>query len=639
MSEIFAYRRLSSLSKNLLKNSSFENGEVEPDSWIKFPPSLPGVTYTWDETTAHTGSRSVSVESDSSGFGMWRQVVSISPGTFYILSGYVKFDRIMPPGYCNLQLVMRNAEGKIVRLVDFPAHTGKREFAYDFPRELMIRAPEDAASAEINLFLKGPGKAWFDDIFFGPAPTGDITGTVTANGVPLEGAEVFIWDGSKDPLFKATTDEMGRYTIKNVPAASPRYILLARKDGYKTKPVGNVGCYGEFLRGENYGKLSTSKVTVVDFELDLGRDPVDDLRVKFGSLALVRNIPSLFMPRDAVIDVDAYPESVKPYLQPDECSDPNHPAVKELAKKILESLPPERRNNAYDVAYAVYVWVSKNIEHDGVYGAGPREDRILRVREEFKDITSGIWQTVTGEGWCWGRSFLDWGFKPHETLFERGVICAEHAWLDVALLRALGIPARAAIGANQFWLQSPSGEGHWFNMSTTAGRTGYRERGTLAMGFGTGPWPDFFSVSIKPLIHEDWNSKNRLMWRERHPWREVYEGTPSGLEQAVKDLEHFKLTGEAPHRIPPPPNLPSQYLIHYSDLTINLFNIGDQRSLDVRFPFISESETHTYAGHEAYWTNHPECVTRTWIEEVTNPPVEGKERWFHIEFDLTSLFG
>jgi len=79
------------------------------------------------------------------------------------------------------------------------------------------------------------------------------------------------------------------------------------------------------------------------------------------------------------------------------------------------------------------------------------------------------------------------------------------------------------------------------------------------------------------------------------------------------------------------------YRVHYSDTTINLFTIGDQRILDVHFPMISESETHTDMEDWAYWTNHPECVTRTWIEEITNSSVEGVPRWRHIEFDLTGL--
>ncbi len=636
--KIFTESKINKLMANLLGNPGFEEGTTEPDSWTKFPSSFPGVTYKWDKTTSYNGTHSVCIKSSGSGFGMWRQVVPISGGKVYVLSGYVKFEHIRPPGYCNLQVVIRNKDGEIIKFVDFPSHTGRREFAYDFPRELKIQAPLGAVEAEVNLFLKGPGKAWFDDIFFGLASVGNISGTVTSNGLPLQGAHVVIWDGSEDHLYKATTDKIGNYIIKNVPVAFPRYILLASKDGYKTKPAGDIG-------------IKASDTVTVNFELKSGKDPVDDLRVKFGTMTHVRNILSPPMPYDAKIDPDSYPKSVKPYLLPDEFSQSNHPAVKKLADQILKSLPPGKRNNAYDVAYAVYIWVSKNIEHDGIYasgaGAGPRadpeEDRIISVNENFKDITSGIWQGVTGEGWCWGHNFYDWAYKSSETLAERGAICAEHAWLDVALLRALGIPARAILGANQFWFQPPSGEGRWFIMSTTAGRTGYRERGSLEGGFGIGfgtdchPWPDFFPVADRPLLHEDWQMKNKCMWRERHPYVELYEETSSGFEQAIGDLEHFKLTGNSIHRTPLSPNINFNYLMYYADITINLFNIGDQRILDVRFPFVSESKTHTYAGHEAYWTNHPECVTRTWIEEVTNPPVEGRERWFHIEFNLTSL--
>ncbi|GAH07504.1 unnamed protein product, partial [marine sediment metagenome] len=74
---------------------------------------------------------------------------------------------------------------------------------------------------------------------------------------------------------------MGNYTIKNVPLVFPRYILLAKKDGYKTKPIGDIG-------------IRVSNAVTVNFELKTGKDPVDDLRVKFGSMAQMKNIPSPF---------------------------------------------------------------------------------------------------------------------------------------------------------------------------------------------------------------------------------------------------------------------------------------------------------------------------------------------------------
>jgi len=608
---------------NLVQNPGFEddlNGDNVPDFWNPWPTPPPsGVAFAWDNITYHSGAHSVRVESTSSGsFGMWRQVVTVTAGAVYNFSGYVGFEGITPPSRCNLQLVFRDTSGGVINMVDFPFHDGTRELAYDFPRELKIRAPASAVTAEINLLLRGLGKAWFDNIFFGLALTGNISGTVTSEGAPVPGVIVSIWGDPWGMAYQATTNEAGKYVIASVPVASPRYLLLAAKNGYKTKPVGDV----DVIAGEE---------TMVDFELESGNDPIDDLRVKFGSLTYVVPVPPPGIPTDAVINVSAYPESVKPYLLPDEYIESEHPAVKELAMHILESVPPENRTNAREVAYAVYAWLSKNIEHDGVYISVPGG-----LANEYRDVTSGVWQTISGEGWCWGHNFYDWAYRPSETLEEKGVICAEHAWLATALLRALNIPARAAVGANQFWVQRPSGEGTWISMSTTAGRTTYREHGILGPGFGTESWPSFFAVANRPVLHEDWYTENRCMWREVHPLAENYEGTPSGLEQAIADLEQFRLTGEAPHGVPPPPGTPS-YMIHYSDVTINLYNIGKQQILDVRFPFVSESETHHYAGHEAYWTNHPECVVRTWIEEVTNPPVEGRERWFHIEFNLTAL--
>jgi len=494
---------------------------------------------------------------------------------------------------------------------------------------LKVRAPDDAETAEVNLFLQGEGKAWFDDIFFAPAPAGTISGIVTSGGGPLEGARVMIWGDTWGKTHEAFSDASGYYEITDVPVAFPRYILLAGKEGHKTKPQGEV-------------EVAACESATVDFELETGSDPTDNLRVKFGSLAHVTIIPGPEIPPDAQIPSDptGYPEPVREFLQADEFIESDNPQVIDLANSIIESLPPDSRTNAGDVAYAVYEWVSKNIEHDGVYTynapAAPEGTRIIPDNEDFGDVTSGIYQTVTDKGWCWGRNFYDWEYKPSELIEVEGGICAEHAWLDSALLRALGIPARAAIGYNQFWVHPPSGEGFWAFMSTTGGRTSYRKNGLLGPGFNA-LWPNFYSVLSRPLLHEDWNWENPGMWKEIHPYEEMYEDSPSGLAAALAALAEFETSGESPFADPLVPPFDSYYLIHYSDITLNLYNMGTQRSLDVRFPFVSESDSHAYAGHEDYWTSHPECVVRTRVEDITNPPVEGAERWFHIEFDLTDL--
>lgn len=601
--------------QNLLSNPGFEAGTTMPNGWTTFPPSASGVVYKWDDTVSMSGARSVSIESTGTGLGNWRQTVPVSPGTVYQFSGYVKVEGLQPSGRCNLQVIFRDAEGKILERVDLPSHSGTIPWIYDFPHEVKVRAPTNSATAEVNLFLQGQGKAWFDDIFFGSAPTGGITGTVTSGSKPLAGAKVIIWGTD----YEAITDEQGRYLLSNIPDASPRYLLIASKAGYKDKPQGDV-------------EVVACQTTTVDFDLEPGLNLEEpELRVKFGSMALVQRVPPPQIPPDAVIDPNIYPDSVRPYLQPSEYIDSDHPSVIAIAQEILAGLPLEERANAREVSYAVYRWIIENIEYDVIY-----------ENSTFTDVTSGRWQTISGEGWSWGHSFNDWLYKPSEMLAEKRGICIEHSRLAVALLRAVGIPARPVKPySTQFWVQSPSGEGRWVAMSTVGGRAAYREQGDTRAGYGrlSPSAVQYFPIDEGPVIHSDWYTENKCMWHEVHPWSERYEGTPAGYERAVADLKEFVRTGIAPKGQSVPPGSQSYYEIAYSDFTLHLSNIGDQQTLQARFPIIMASDYVTPTGDMAYWTNHPEWVTRTWIEEEINPPVEGVERWFVIEFDLSLLHG
>jgi len=639
-------------ASNLLQNAGFESGQDQPDGWRTFSPSPRSAQgsrgYLWDERKSHSGRHSVCVQSRVGGLGMWQQVVEVEPGRVYQFSGYLAFERVSPRSRCGLQLVFRDANGRVLQFVNLPAHTGTREFALDFPAQLKVRAPAGAAQAEVNLLLAGVGKVWFDDLFFGPAPTGTIAGKVTSNGKPLPDVRVFIWGDPWGKRCEARTDADGRYRLTDVPVAFPRYIVLAEKDGYRTRPVGDVAVVADGTR-------------TVNFELAPGDDP-DDLRVKFGTLSLRQFTPPGRIPAGAVIPRDAsgYPEKVRPYLQPDEYIESDHPAVVAQARELVETLPVTDRRDTRKVVWVIYEWVSKHIEHDGVYSEPPRG-----LNQPFRDVTSGIWQSISGEGWCWGRNFYDWCYRPHELLQTRAGICIEHAWLVSAMLRSLNIPARAAIGALEFWAQDAKGRGAWVHLSTTGGRTNFRQRGQLGIGFGGAPPEVRYSILSRPILHEDWNAKNKGLWRERHPWGERYEATERGYQRAKADLKRFAVTGQAPRgtlsrrpgrpprgepqqdvwglfdlavqRLPRLPRPTDCYEIHYSDITINLLTMGDQRILDVRFPMTTERPGKRLEAETAYWTNHPECVRRTWVERITNPPAEGVERWFHIEFDLTSL--
>ena len=612
---------------NILENAGFEVGETAPQGWMPFPAEAAGVTHLWDGTRSQSGNRSVRIENTSSDIGMWQQVVDVEAGRVYALAGYVAFEDVEEDGKCNLQVAFRDAAGDVVQTVDYLGHTGTREFAYDFPHELCVRAPAGAVRAEVNLCLRGAGKAWFDDVFFGPVPTGEISGRVTCEGRPLQGARVFIWGDPWGKVCEAFTDTEGNYALADIPVAFSRYILMAGKEGYKTRIEGRVAAVAE-------------GVTAVDFEVTAGSDP-DDLRVKYGALAYSPFVQPPLIPEGATIPADAsgYPAAIRGYLESDDYIQSDHPEVRELAIEIVDTLPVEDRSDTRKVAWAVYEWVVKYIDHDSVFAPAlsVEEGGLLeQLSQPYRDVTSGVWQTVSTEGWCWGRSFYDWGYHNHEALKVRCCICVEHSWLVAALYRALNIPARACVGSHEFWAQTSSENGVWVHASTTEGRVAYRNTGKLGAGFEGLPPEPSFSVLSRPVLHEDWDAQNTGVWRETHPSLERHEATPAGRARALADLNHLAANGEARRGIALEEGR-DFYLITYSDVTINLFNMGGQRTLDVRFPMVTDSGPLTPTWDVVHWTNHPECVKRTWIEEIPNPPAEGAERWYHVEFDLTSI--
>jgi len=80
--------------------------------------------------------------------------------------------------------------------------------------------------------------------------------------------------------------------------------------------------------------------------------------------------------------------------------------------------------------------------------------------------------------------------------------------------------------------------------------------------------------------------------------------------------------------------------IAYSDVTVNLLTIGDQKTLRVRFPFPAESEFVQYDAKDSVcWTNHPGAVVWTWISEEANPPVKMVRRFFNMQFDVAKVLG
>ncbi len=52
---------------------------------------------------------------------------------------------------------------------------------------------------------------------------------------------------------------------------------------------------------------------------------------------------------------------------------------------------------------------------------------------------------------------------------------------------------------------------------------------------------------------------------------------------------------------------------------------------------MTESATHQDMHRQVVWTNHPECVRGTWVEEIADPSMAETQRWFQVELDLGPL--
>jgi len=607
---------------NLLVNSGAEEGSTgRPVGWR--PVDLSGgsgrVEFSWDSRRSADGERSLRIGVTGTGRGIWSQTVEVVEGAVYELSGYVAFENLADDTACQLRVVFRGDSGDLLEFVDLARHDGgSRGFELDFPARIIFRAPDGATTAEVNGYLSGPGVAWFDDIDFREAPCGAIAGRVLSNGSPVSGVHVYLWGDPWEETIEATTDVEGAYVLEDVPVSHPRYILVAERQGYRTRAQGNVD-------------VEAGGTTIVDLDLDAGSDPIDDLEVGYGFLCLSHDQPPIELPAFAPLPEDAsgYVPEVRAYLESDEIITSDDPTVRALAARILDAVDPEDRTNAVAVARVVYEWISVNINHDAVYGND----------EPYLDVTSGIWQTIQPGGWCWGRNFYDWGYRPAELLEERVGICVEHSWLGAAVLRALNIPARARVGSAQFWVQDETGIGAWYGFSTNGGSNTYRETGVLGAGFGDSRLPTFYSVTSEPFLAEDWDWEEPGVWHELHPWGEVYPADDAGLERARQDLATYAETGRAASGMIRRQGGSGVYEINYSQITLCRWSLSNQSIVNVRFPAPTESNATTDTGEWVYWTNHPECVIDTYVETIENPPVSEVQRWRHIVFDVSTLLG
>jgi transglutaminase-like putative cysteine protease len=606
--------------ENLLINAGFESGDgARPTGWraIELPGGEGTVEFAWDDVYAQRGGRSLRIDVEGTKRGIWSQRVPVDAGTVYEVAGMIAFEDLLPRSDAHLQIVFRDSDGRILEFVNLAGHnSGSRNFDLDFPARMLVRAPDSAADAEVNGILDGAGTLWMDDLSLRIAPVGSIRGVVMSEGQPVEDARVYVWGDPWGEEISTLTSSGGSYELLGIPVSHPRYIVIAEKEGLLTQPAGDID-------------IISNQATQLDFEMVSGTDPIDTLKVGYGFLSRSHVQEPEELPVFASFPERAtdYPEVLQPYLASDTYITTEDPVVQSLAADILHALPSCDQDNVMAVARAVFDWISTNINHDAVYGNN----------EAYLDVTSGIWQTIQPGGWCWGRSFYDWLYCPAELLAEQTGICIEHSWLSAALLRALNIPARARVGSAQFWADTGEDGGTWFGFSTNGGSNTYRETGRMGVGFGGTALPTFFAATSEPFLQEDWDWDAPGLWRERHPWGETYPGTSDGLAQATNDLRAYGETGIAQQGQGRGAPGVGTYEIDYAQIELGLWNLGDQRVIDVRFPAPTVSVATSDTGIWEFWINHPECVVETYEEVLDNLPSGIVQTWRHIVFDVSGL--
>lgn len=447
----------------------------------------------------------------------------------------------------------------------------------------------------------------------GKLPKGDISGRVSdESGKPVEDALVRLFG---TPI-EARSDSEGRFTLKDVPVLSPRYIIIADKSGFIGGQIGRIAV--------REGKTREVEITL---HRNLPSNTVlgERLAVKVGYVLKITPAPPPRRPDGrAVLDESLYPQNVRRYLLPSPEIDSDHPDVQRVAREILESLPEDKRRSQTAVAKAVYEWVVRNIEYDLIHNYPG-------------DPTCGNWQTTFGG---WGHSFSDWCYKASEVLRERRAICIEFERLTSALLRALRIPARPAPlrahPVTQWWVQLPDGTGYWANMETSGGRTIYREKGDLAARFPAVPEDAiaFWSIDETAPIHLDWYTENPCLWLEDYGQEAVFP--PNEEERARRVLREFTRGGLIPGEFlshgPRRGIRRERVEVYTRGFVIDLNNLGRRRKILVQFPIFKNREWFRTIEVD-HWTNHPEWVVRRWREKRGNKETGEEMEFYCIEFE------
>ncbi|MCD6061946.1 MAG: carbohydrate-binding, CenC-like protein [Moraxellaceae bacterium] len=151
------------LVKNRLRNPSFEQGRGNsPADWLT-QALLPGAQFVWERGTAHSGKRSVSIDSPAPNDARWEQTVSgLTPGKSYQFCGWLK-GRNIPFG-------TRDEVGANISVVNQGERGGGFFGTFDWQQACLVHrsfTPTNTYACRLGFETPGnlvSGKVWCDDM-------------------------------------------------------------------------------------------------------------------------------------------------------------------------------------------------------------------------------------------------------------------------------------------------------------------------------------------------------------------------------------------------------------------------------------------------------------------------------------------
>jgi hypothetical protein len=173
-------------------------------------------------------------------------------------------------------------------------------------------------------------------------------------------------------------------------------------------------------------------------------------------------------------------ESLTLFLQPQPGIESDHPEIVRRANAIVNSLPRNQRNDDYAKAKAIHLWVANNTWCDVDLARAAVGGKTFTQDD---DLTPNYHSTAL-----------------YVLRNKRGV-CLGFTTLNVALLRAAGIPAKQAFGDMHGWYEAYI-DGRWIIGDSIIDRRGdYVDGKFITWGPGTCDW---FDMSIEDVASFDY---------------------------------------------------------------------------------------------------------------------------------------